>query len=372
MTNENRSKNRKTRRAKMLQLAQTDSEKIHLLHAEIDALRWELRHAQTQALDMAVVRNEIFKLGAQDPNPPKWVVSPKKRGTESLGIPTIFASDWHWGEVVFPSQIENCNEFNLEIANRRCKALITNSCDLLFNYLQKPKYDGVVFALGGDMVSGNIHEELAQTNEIEMLPICLDLYEKLIWCVDSLLLRFGRVHIPVVAGNHGRTTRKPIHKNRAYGNYDWWVGMMLELYYKKDPRVTFHIPDGTDARYDIYSHKYLLTHGDQFSGGDGIIGAIGPVLRGDAKKNVRENQIGNAYDTMICGHFHQLVITKKAIINGSLKGYDEYAYAHNFGYEKPQQAMWITHPDHGITFNFPIFLDEPNVTRAIEKLTWYK
>ena len=170
MTNENRSKNRKTRRAKMLQLAQTDSEKIHLLHAEIDALRWELRHAQTQALDMAVVRNEIFKLGAQDPNPPKWVVSPKKRGTESLGIPTIFASDWHWGEVVFPSQIENCNEFNLEIANRRCKALITNSCDLLFNYLQKPKYDGVVFALGGDMVSGNIHEELAQTNEIEDVP----------------------------------------------------------------------------------------------------------------------------------------------------------------------------------------------------------
>jgi hypothetical protein len=49
---------------------------------------------------------------------------------------------------------------------------------------------------------------------------------------------------------------------------------------------------------------------------------------------------------------------KKIIINGSLKGYDEYAHAHNFQYEPPQQAMWLTHPDHGITFNMPVFLTE--------------
>lgn len=30
--------------------------------------------------------------------------------------------------------------------------------------------------------------------------------------------------------------------------------------------------------------SYLLTHGDQFRGGDGVIGALGPIIRGDHKK----------------------------------------------------------------------------------------
>ena len=132
---------------------------------------------------------------------------------------------------------------------------------------------------------------------------------------------------------------------------------MLAREFANDKRVTVLVSDGTDVNYSIYGHKYLLTHGDQFSGGDSIIGAIGPVTRGDSKKRNRESQIGRPYDTLICGHFHQLVIMKKIIINGSLKGYDEYAYAHNFPFEQPQQAMWLTHPEHGITFNMPIFTE---------------
>ena len=137
---------------------------------------------------------------------------------------------------------------------------------------------------------------------------------------------------------------------------------MLEREFKHDKRVTFQVSDSTDVHYSLYGHRYRLTHGDQFSGGDSIIGPIGAVLRGDAKKRNRESQVGNPYDTLICGHFHQLVIMKKIIINGSLKGYDEYAYGHNFPFEEPQQALWLTHPDHGITFNMPVFVD--NVSKS--------
>jgi hypothetical protein len=54
-------------------------------------------------------------------------------------------------------------------------------------------------------------------------------------------------------------------------------------------------------------------------------------------------------------------------VNGSLKGYDEYADANNFDVEQAQQAMWITHPQHGITFRMPIFVQRKTTT---EKTEW--
>ena len=57
---------------------------------------------------------------------------------------------------------------------------------------------------------------------------------------------------------------------------------------------------------------------------------------------------------MIVGHWHQYIHTRTLIVNGSLKGYDEYAYTNNFSFEEPQQAMWINHPRHGITFRMPV------------------
>ena len=43
------------------------------------------------------------------------------------------------------------------------------------------------------------------------------------------------------------------------------------------------------------------------------------------------------------------------IVNGSLKGLDEYAYINNFGYEQPQQALALVVPEKGITLQAPVF-----------------
>ena len=69
-----------------------------------------------------------------------------------------------------------------------------------------------------------------------------------------------------------------------------------------------------------------------------------------------------AYDTMIGGHWHQLIQLQRLMVNGALCGYNEYAYANNFPFEQPRQALWITHREHGITFSMPV-----NVSDAIER-----
>jgi predicted phosphodiesterase len=164
------------------------------------------------------------------------------------------------------------------------------------------------------------------------------------------------VHLACVYGNHGRNTRKPTAKQSAFESFDWLIYQLLR-WKLGDDGFTWNIPDGSDAFQEVYGHKYLLTHGDQFRGGDSVIGALGPVTRGDHKKRSRNGQIGLDYDTMCLGHWHQLVQMQRLIINGSLKGYDEYAYKSNFPFEEPRQALWMTHPELGLTFSMPVYAE---------------
>ena len=337
-------------------------DKIRQLEATINS-------QEEQTLTAEYIKKVIFKLSTSKTSIPNWLIKPAK-GKASAGVPTLFASDWHWGEVVDPNQINNVNEYNVAIAQDRARVMIEKSIDLLKNHVAHTDYPGIVFVLGGDMVSGDIHEELMATNSMEIMPTVLDLFGVLTWCIETLANEFGNVFIPCVSGNHGRNTHKIRAKGRNFTSFDWLLYQFLNKRFEGDNRVQFHIPDGSDAYYSIYGHKYLLTHGDQFRGGDGVIGALGPIIRGDHRKRSRNAQIDMEYDTMLLGHWHQLIQLERLIVNGSLKGYDEYAYANNFGFEPPRQALWLTHPDHGLTFSMPVYVNRKQKNLNKEWISW--
>lgn len=341
------------------------------LRDKIRTLKAELASINRETLDAKYVKEKIIGLADTPMNPPAWLVAPLKN-KHAPGVPTLFASDWHHGERVFPKQVNGVNEYNMEIAHRRAKRLISGAIDLLNNHMVNPQYPGIVFALGGDMVSGGIHEELMATDEMEIMPVVVDLIGVLIWCIDTLADKFGQVFAPCVTGNHGRDTHKIRAKGRNFTSFDWLIYQMLAKHYEGDKRVEFSIPDGSDCLFKVYNHRYLLTHGDQFRGGDGLIGHLGPVFRGNHKKSSRNIQIGMEYDTMMIGHFHTLAMLPRIITNGSLKGYDEYAYSGNFGFEIPQQALWITHPDRGITFSMAVQVEEKPRAEKSEWASWEK
>jgi hypothetical protein len=338
------------------------------LKTQIKRLEDELRGEQQRILDETMVRKQIIGLteNVADVKPPNWTINMTKADS-APGVPTLFLSDLHWGEVVHPAQINGVNKFNLEIAHKRLDALAERAVRLLSIISPKMDYPGLVLALGGDMVSGDIHEELSATNEIEIMPVVVDLFGELAGLIGGLADRFGRVFVPCVTGNHGRNTYKIRAKGRNHTSFDWLIYCFLAKHFERDKRVTFLIPDGPDAYYKVFNHRYLLTHGDQFRGGDGMIGALGPIIRGDHKKRSRNAQIDMAYDTMVIGHWHQYIHLSRLIVNGSLKGYDEYAYSNNFGFEPPQQALWLTHPKYGITYRMPVLLDRH---RAAPKTAW--
>lgn len=307
------------------------------------------------------IRKEIFGLSKAAITPPAWAVAPPKKDGRP-GIPTLFLSDLHWGEVVKPSQIHFKNEYNVSIAKRRLQRCISQTIHLCFDHTVNPEYPGIVVALGGDLVSGDIHEELVETNELTSAQTLVDIVGALAWALDTLANKFGRVWVPAVTGNHGRLTHKIRAKNRAFTNFDWVIAQLLNKHFQKDDRFSWLIPDGSDAWFRVYNHRYLLTHGDQFRGGDGVIGALGPILRGDTRKRARNGQIDLGYDTMLIGHWHQYLPLDRVIVNGSLKGYDEYASQNNFPYQPPIQALWMTHPKYGLTRREPLYCEVPTAT----------
>jgi hypothetical protein len=222
------------------------------------------------------------------------------------------------------------------------------------------------------MFSGDIHEELMATNETELGPAFVDLEGVFIWMIEELLKNVEQLFIPWVTGNHGRWTHKIRAKGRAFTSFDWLLGQVLRKHFEKDPRVTFMIGSGSDVRFKIFDYRYMLSHGDQFRGGDGMVGALGPIIRGDHRKRGRASQVGQDYDTLIIGHWHQLIQLRRVIVNGSAKGYCEYAYSNNFPFERPQQALYFTHPQHGITISMPVILDRGGPKEAEKWVSWNK
>lgn len=325
----------------------------------IGNLAAELEKAKADQLTTAMVREFLgtTKLETEKLNIPEWVYKPSVTAA-APGVPNLLLSDFHWGERVFKAQVNGVNEFNLAIAARRLKHVIDTVPYLTRILDPDMRYPGIVVKLGGDMVGGNIHEELAATNEEAIMPTWLHLYQHLVAALTFLADVYGNVFVPCVSGNHDRDTKKTWNKNRNATSFGWLLYQMLADKFSGDKRFTFYIPDSADALYKVYNTRMLLTHGDQFRGGDSIIGPIGPLTRGNQKKQQRNTAVDQSYDIMECGHWHQRITLSNLIVNNCLKGYDEYAFANNFRFSRASQNLWITHADHGVNWEMEVFADK--------------
>jgi hypothetical protein len=331
------------------------------LKRTIRALKDQIAQSDKNEDTAAAIRQEVFKLAAYTPEPPKWLAKPAK--TSGIrGCPMTIWSDWHFGEVVRRNEVGGVNEFNAAIAARRVEKLVDKTIELCFMHMGSAEidYPGVVVMLGGDLISGDIHEELAVSNDRTPYQAVNDLTDIIAAALTRMADLFGRVFVPCVVGNHGRGTHKPRMKGRIFTSFEWLIYCALERHFAGDKRVSFLIPEETDAYFSVYGHRFLLTHGDSLGvkGGDGIIGALGPIMRGSIKVSRSEAQIGRDFDTIVMGHWHQYLTLPGLIVNNSLKGYDEFArLALRAPYSRPSQALWFVHPQHGITAHWQVYLE---------------
>lgn len=334
-----------------------ESLKLAETRRQRDTLRRLLDHERAESASLRKLLEFHDALTVADPHPPRWL-TPKRSKAGNHATVVAMLSDSHFDEVVNPDEIGGLNAYDRDIATLRLKRWAEGVIKLSRDYLSGVTYDGAVVMLGGDIFSGNLHD-LAETNE-DTLPGSLLYWSELLAAALTMIVdEFGKLHVPVVVGNHGRLTTKPRSKLRARDNIDWLLGHMLSRHFAGDPRVTFDIPEATDTLVEIYSTRYLLTHGDQVTGGSGIGGIWPPLMRLRSRKAERYAAMAITFDAMIAGHFHTYIsaLSQGLLINGSSKGPDEWSVGvMNFRPERPQQAMWLVTPEHGASMSAPVLV----------------
>ena len=315
--------------------------------------------AETEELkkQLAEARNSLSiaeKIQPQKVKPLK-IKGRKKGHVVTAGA---FLSDTHFDEVINLSQSGGVNEYNREIAEKRLEKFAEKVIITSFDLMKGFSIEHLDLPFGGDIVSGNIHEELANSNEAEIMDTVIHWSGKLGQVVITLAKEFPSIYIPCVVGNHGRNSRKPRHKGRARDNFDWLIyrQVLKTVEAAGVKNVTFDISDSTDVLWQRYDKGWCLTHGDQASGGQGWGGIFSPIMRLQDKKSRSYAARGQFFDYLIMGHWHQFFDCGSVLVNGALKGFDEFAHNLNFTPQPPQQAFWLTAPEKGKIVSCPLFV----------------
>jgi len=330
----------------------------------------QLRSMHKEAEAEKELRDYLFGLTHPEEgvSAPKWAVTLNAKKSDH--IPVLVASDFQWGEVIDEGRMGGVNKFNIRIAQERYRRLIERTIDISFNHLPNNTYRGIVYLRLGDMVSGDIHEDLNESNEEHAVGAVRSLVAAELWGIQQLQKHFKKVYVISVPGNHGRTTKRPMSKRGAFDNYDtlssWWLESMLGQ--SKD--IDFYTPSSGDAFFSLYGRRYLATHGDRIGsrGGQGFIGPAATIMRGMKKTFDICAGMHMAIDKMFIGHFHVAYELDYGWSNGSLPGYSEFARDNRMKPEEPTQWLLFFHKKYGATSRWRIRLsDEPYVPQSEEQ-----
>lgn len=283
---------------------------------------------------------------------PAYKPGPARASRKEAHEFVLLWSDTHAAEVVSREETNGLNEYDWAIMLRRQKKLT----EAVLSFQENRPYPVSklhVLALG-DMLSGNIHEELAETNEFPLAEATVQAGLDFAEWLEAFVPHFQHVGFSGVVGNHPRAHRKPRAKQK-FDNADWVMYQVMKQRLARTP-VGFEVPRAQKWPVDVCGRRILMFHGD------GIRSTMPGVPWGGVMRRVAALQneyagAGQPIDHFVCGHFHQSNVVQggRIVMNGSVKGMDEYSLHAFGGGESPRQVLMTFHPRRG--FVEAAFLD---------------
>lgn len=277
-------------------------------------------------------------------------------------VPVLHLTDIHVGAVQDPNEIEGFNAYSPEIAQTRLQDLTERW--LRWTDYQRKAYpiNDAAILITGDLISGDIHEELRTTNAYPSPVQVVEAARLIAAVIAQIAPYFTSVAVHFVSeDNHSRLTKKPQAKEAGLNSMNYLVGKMLEAYVKDLANVKMNIYAMLEKVVEVNERLYLITHGHTIKGWMGVpwYGVERKVSK-EAQSRLqlvmqevdRAREIG--FHKYVFGHFHTPIDTPLYSCGASLQGTD--AYDHQAGrYGNPAQSAWLVHPRNGefnrINFN---------------------
>ncbi len=296
--------------------------------------------------------------------PPSWTISASQTSSRCAGL--LHISDLHVGEIVRPEEIANANEYSPDTFKRRIRRLFSAACEILPRWSADSELSGVVVAVNGDLVSGDIHDELRRTNALPALEQVYLAADELAAGIEMIAHQFGHAWVTFTPGNHGRSTEKTHAKRTSALSYDMLVGEMIRRHFRHESRVTVLLADGPDLEYPIFGWQVFQSHGDALGtgGGKGFAGPVLPIARGAKAVEWQAYRLHKRHDIILTAHYHTSSNPARGVLaNGSVVGFNEYANRIRAGIEPPQQWLALIHAKWGIRERCEIQLEDAKIER---------
>lgn len=286
------------------------------------------------------------------------VLRPRETSSDVREMTAVaLASDWHVEERVNPAAVAGINAYNLQIAAARVRRFFES---IAWN-IQHDRASGklairdLVLWLGGDLISGYIHEELMESNFLSPTMAVRWLFPRLRdgirWLLDTLALE--TIVIPCSYGNHGRTTAKRRVATGFENSYEALMYCMLADLFEGEPRVKFIVTPSAHQYVQVYDYTLHFHHGDEVKFNGGIGGIAPPLLRRVARwDRVRKTDVHHI------GHFHQYTDFGRVVVNGSLIGYGPFSMSIGADPEPPQQAFYYVDSKRGKCKSTPLWVSK--------------
>jgi hypothetical protein len=333
--------------------AQTDEALLH----ELREVKKKLKRYETGDLQAELALRRIEN--AVEGNRPRFkahTFRPKAGGRTPQEMALLF-SDLHASEVVTHSETRGINEYSWDVMLERI-AVIQKS---VISHKEHFGFETSVLNQWwlGDMLSGDIHDELAITNDRPTSEAMVDLAYDLVEWLLGFTPHFPLIRMRAVPGNHPRFALKPSAK-QYHNNGDWLLYKMVEMLLKDHPQFQFDAPRSAFCVTTVADRwRVLLMHGD------GIRSTMPGVPWGGISRRITtlESQFTQArepLDYVALGHWHTRNvldgIQAQTLMNGSVKGIDAYSLQ-RFGSGRPASQMLTTfHPKRGLTGMYPLDL----------------
>jgi hypothetical protein len=309
-------------------------------------------------------KRNAFLASTRGPQP-LHIASPRLSSGRRSGAFVALLSDAHVEEPVDFVASGYRNSYSLEIANQRLERFFEAVVWMV--KAERAKFDirDVVLWLGGDLMTGFIHEENVETSELSPTETAL-------WLRPRLAAGLRKVHdeldvrltVPCNVGNHGRTTRKTHIKTLTRNSYEWLLYKILEADFANDADerdVAFDVPESAHTFVDVFDDFCLhFHHGDSVKFGGGVGGLTVPLKKKTARwdKAFIGGPSRRAHTIHHIGHYHQFLDIGDTIVNGSVIGWNEYAAWIGCDFEPPQQACYVLDSKRGKTSVSPLWVGE--------------
>lgn len=324
-------------------------EEVIDLRARVRGLERRLAEYKADTGSLLSFFRDLSEAIAALPSPPRAALyrrPAKKTAVTSPVSAVLHATDWHMGAVQQPDEIEGFAEFSPEVLEERIGKLAERFLRWVEALRSAYRVEELVILSTGDMISGDIHEELRVTNAFPA-PVQVARAGELFAKMTAFLApHFPRVRVEWVAeDNHARLTRKPQAAEAGMNSLNYLVGYIARERLRAIENVAFNIHAMYQVTIEVQHQRYLCTHGHMSGTWMGFPYYVAERKAGrEAFKRMRADRA--KFDKIVMGHWHSAMRHEAYWIGPSPQGTT--AYDHRAGrYGMPAQAAWMVHPKYG-------------------------